>query len=263
MIVRPRSVGSLRTSRPSSACLSRSAVSSRAVAAAASRSAAESSRTRCRRRRRGRPRGGGGPVLPPVGAADRQLAVAAVDQHGQLHGAGPAVVGQRVQGCAHGAAGHQDVVDEDHEPVVEPAVGYGGVLKRAGGAAAQVVAIEGGVDRPDLRSGAGELADRGGQAAGQHGAARGDADEHRCREGLPSVARGLLDDLVRDARDGAGDVGGAEQLPVARHARDVPAAVVRHEGTPSPPHRTGLKGTWCDDRISGCGRVPPRGQRTS
>ena len=38
-----------------------------------------------------------GQVLADVVGADRQLAVAAVDHHRELHGPGPAVVGERVE----------------------------------------------------------------------------------------------------------------------------------------------------------------------
>ena len=64
-----------------------------------------------------------GHVLADEVGADRQLAVPAVDQHGQLHGARPAEVAQRVERGAHRPAGEEDVVDEDDEPVVDAAVG--------------------------------------------------------------------------------------------------------------------------------------------
>ena len=58
-------------------------------------------------------------VLADEVGADRQLPVAAVDEHGELHGARPAVLGDGVEGGAHGAAGVQHVVDEHHGGVVE------------------------------------------------------------------------------------------------------------------------------------------------
>src|SRR5687768_477308 len=51
-------------------------------------------------------------VLAHVVGLDRQLAVAAIDHHGELDGAGPAEVDQGVQGGADGAAGEEHVVDE-------------------------------------------------------------------------------------------------------------------------------------------------------
>ena len=53
-------------------------------------------------------------VLADVVRPDRQLAMAAVDEHRQLHARGPAVVEQRLDRRAHRAAGEQHVVD-DHD----------------------------------------------------------------------------------------------------------------------------------------------------
>ena len=52
-------------------------------------------------------------VLADVVGADRQLAVAAVDEDRELHACGPAVVEQRVDRGADRAAGVEHVVDED------------------------------------------------------------------------------------------------------------------------------------------------------
>jgi hypothetical protein len=162
---------------------------------------------------------GGGHVLAHVVGPDRQLAVPAVDEHRQLHRAGSAVVGEGVERGPHGAAGHQDVVDEHHERVVEPAVGDVGALQRPRRAAAQVVAVERGVHDADREGGAAELGDGRAQPPGEQRAAGGDADEDHVLDPC-----GLLDDLVGDAGDGAGHVGGAEQLPRGRRTR----AIVRH-----------------------------------
>jgi hypothetical protein len=51
-------------------------------------------------------------VLAHEVGADGQLTVAAVDQHGELDGAGPAVVGQCIERGPHRAAGVEHVVDE-------------------------------------------------------------------------------------------------------------------------------------------------------
>ena len=51
-------------------------------------------------------------VLADEVGPDRQLAVAAVDEHRQLHGPRPPVLGDRVERRPHGAAGEQHVVDE-------------------------------------------------------------------------------------------------------------------------------------------------------
>ena len=55
-----------------------------------------------------------------------------------------------------------------------------------------------------------------------------DADEHELG-GVLGAERRLLDDLVRDARDGAGDVGGAQQLPVGSAGPRVPATRIAEE----------------------------------
>ena len=52
-------------------------------------------------------------VLAHVVGADRQLAVTAVDEDGELHARGPAVLEQRLDRGADRAARVEDVVDED------------------------------------------------------------------------------------------------------------------------------------------------------
>ena len=89
----------------------------------------------------------GGHVLADVVGAQRQLAVAAVDEHRELHGAGPADVAQGVERGAHRAAGVEDVVDEDDQRAVDAALGNRGVLQRAGRLGVEVVAVERDVER--------------------------------------------------------------------------------------------------------------------
>ena len=72
-------------------------------------------RTRCDQR--------GREVLADEVGADRQLAVAAVDQHGELDGARPADVVQGVERGPDRAPGEEHVVDEHHDLVVDAAVG--------------------------------------------------------------------------------------------------------------------------------------------
>ena len=184
---------------------------------------------------------GGRHVLADVVGADRELAVAPVDEHGQLDGTRTPVLGHGVERGADGAPGEQDVVDEDDQPVVEPAVGHVCVAERASRMPPQVVAVEGGVHRTDGRGDPGELGDRRGQPPGQHGTAGRDADEHELR-GVLGAERRLLDDLVRDARDGAGDVGGAQQLPVGSAGAARPRDVEVATGLSFPASRDGLKG---------------------
>ena len=61
----------------------------------------------------------GGQVLADVVGPDRQLAVAAVDEDGELDARGPAVVEERLDRGADRAAGVEDVVDEDDRAAVE------------------------------------------------------------------------------------------------------------------------------------------------
>ena len=61
----------------------------------------------------------GGHVLAHVVGADGQLAVAAIDQHRQPDRGRPALVDQRVHRRAHGAAGVEHVVDDDHRRLLE------------------------------------------------------------------------------------------------------------------------------------------------
>ena len=60
-----------------------------------------------------------GRFLPDVVRLDRQLAVAAVDEHDQLDGARPAEVDQRVERGANRPPGVQHVVDEQDLAVVD------------------------------------------------------------------------------------------------------------------------------------------------
>src|SRR6476660_3392008 len=61
----------------------------------------------------------GGNVLADVVGPDGQLAVAAIDQHRELDGAGPSEVHQCVHRCARGAPMVDDVVDENDDLAVD------------------------------------------------------------------------------------------------------------------------------------------------
>ena len=134
-------------------------------------------------------------VFADVVGADRQLAVAAVAEDGELHPLRAAVVEERLDRGAHGAAGVEDVVDEDDGAVGEVEVDVGGVddRLRGGRLGADVVAVEGDVEVADRQLGAGQLAEEDVEAAGQDGAASVDADDRQTlRIGV------LLGDLVGD-----------------------------------------------------------------
>src|ERR687885_158880 len=101
---RPLSVGSFFTSR------SRLRSNVRAVASSRSRSSRVTSLIEMKCRRGGG--AGGRKVLAHVVGPDRQLAVAAVDEDGELDPIGPAVVEQRLDRGADRPARVEDVVDE-------------------------------------------------------------------------------------------------------------------------------------------------------
>src|SRR4051812_21707607 len=139
-------------------------------------------------------------VLADVVGADRQLAVAAVDEDGELNAGGTAVVEERLDGRANRAPRVEDVVDEDDRPPFEPEIELGRTDERLRGAGrlaaadADVVAIEGDVARAEGRRFVGALLDQAREPLRERDAARLDADEcHLAEIGV------RLDDLVRDA----------------------------------------------------------------
>ena len=141
-------------------------------------------------------------VLADVVGADRQLAVAAVGEHGELHALGPAVLEQRVDRGADRAAGVEDVVDEDHRAALELEVELRvaderlRAARRLAGADVHVVAVEGDVELAELELVARALLDQPAEPLRERHAARVDADERDRAEVLVP-----LDDLVGDARE--------------------------------------------------------------
>ena len=164
-------------------------------------------------------------VLADVVGPDRQLAVAAVGQHGQLHALGPPVVEQGVDRGPHRAPRVEHVVDQHDRGVLDREVDVRGVHDRLGGrlAARQVVAVEADVDVAERHGLADQLGDQVAQARGQHGAATVDPDD---RDSLPAR---LLDDLVCDPH---------QRAP---HVLAVEDRLLVQVTAPSWPHRTGLK----------------------
>ena len=143
----------------------------------------------------------------------------AVDENGELDGAGPADIPQCVQGRADRAAGVQDVVDQDHERAVDAALGNRGVLQRPRRLDVEVVAVERDVQRPVRNGDVGEFLDLLGEPRGQGDAAGGDAEEDDAGR-VGTVECGLFDDLMGNAGDGPADVRGGHQFPVgARRAQ--------------------------------------------
>ena len=126
---------------------------------------------------------GGGQVLADVVGADRQLAVAAVGDDGELDARGAAVVEERLDRGADRAAGVEDVVDEDARAPLEGEVELRladerlRVQGRLAAAHVDVVAVEGDVERPEVDLDAAELLDQPAEAVRERDAARVDADE--------------------------------------------------------------------------------------
>ena len=143
-------------------------------------------------------------VLADVVGADRQLAVAAVGDDGELDAVGAAVVEERLDRGADRAAGVEDVVDEDAGAALEREVELRRaderlrVERRLAAAHLDVVAVEGDVDGAEVDLDAAELLDQPAQPLRERDAARVDADE---RDRVEVGVR--LDDLVGDAVKGA------------------------------------------------------------
>src|SRR5919202_6160414 len=122
-------------------------------------------------------------VLADVVGADRQLAMAAVRQHGQLDTRWPAVVEECLDRGADRPACVENVVDEDAghpvEPEVELRVADEGlrVLRRLAAADLDVVAVEGDIELSERDIAAGEVRDTSAQALRKRDAARVDSDE--------------------------------------------------------------------------------------
>ncbi len=125
----------------------------------------------------------GGQVLADVVGPDRQLAVAAVGEDGELHARGPAVLEQRVDRGADRAARVEDVVDEDHGASLELEVELGVAhdrlrpARRLAAADVDVVAVEGDVELAEVELQVGALGDQAAQPMGERHAARVDPDE--------------------------------------------------------------------------------------
>jgi pyrimidine operon attenuation protein/uracil phosphoribosyltransferase len=186
---------------------------------------------------------GGGQVLADVVGADRQLAVAAVDQDGELDARRATALEERLDCGADRAAGVEDVVDEDAGHPREVEVEGGRVHDGLNLAGDGVVAVERDVDgaEPDLLPA--PLLDQGGEPLRDRDAAGVDADQGDL--GQVGVA---LDDLVGDPREGA-----RESLCVQQRLhRKAVGAVRAHSSVHSHSFPASL------DRVKGVGRILAR-----
>src|SRR4051812_34840877 len=178
-------------------------------------------------------------VLADVVGANRQLAVAAVGEDGELHAIRPPVLEERVDRGADRPARIEDVVDEDDGAALEVEVELrlaGERLRparRMAGAHVHVVAVEGDVELAEGELVARPLLDESAEPLRDRNAAGVDADE---RHGVELLVP--LDDLVRDAGKRAPDRFVIQQdFPRRCDGR------VRHS-TPFRPLWTGLKGRY-------------------
>jgi rhodanese-related sulfurtransferase len=143
---------------------------------------------------------GGGDVLAHVIGPDRQLAVAAINQHRQLYPRRPSVVEYRVDRGTHRAPGIEHVVDDHDRLVVDAEVEVRGVDDRRRGPRCQVVAVERDVDVAERYARFEQLARQRLQAPRQHRPTPVNPDErHR-------AVRVLLDNLVSDPHQRAAHV---------------------------------------------------------
>ena len=151
-------------------------------------------------------------VLADVVGPDRQLPVAAVGEHGELHAVGPAVPEQRLDRGADRAAGVENIIDEDDGHPLKREVERRrtderlGMLGRLAAADVDVVSMEGDVELPEGDLGAADLCDPPAKPLGERDAARVNADERD-----PGQVWIALDDLVGDARQRALDRVGVEE----------------------------------------------------
>ncbi len=136
----------------------------------------------------------GGNVAADEIGADRQLPVAAVDEHRKLDVLGPAVVHHGIHGGPDGSAGEQDVIHQD-DPFSLGAEGdFGLAHRQVGGLGLDVVPVEGYVHGTDRDLHAFDLFQARGKLPGQVDPAG--PDPHQDKVGYALVP---LQDFVGDA----------------------------------------------------------------
>ena len=186
-------------------------------------------------------------VLADVVGAERQLAVAAVAEDGELDPLRAAVVEEGVDRGAHGAAGEEDVVDEDDGALAEVEVDVGGVddRLRGGRLGADVVAVEGDVEVADRQLGR-RSARRGRRGGGGPGRRRGCG----CRRGQIPGESGFFSTISCAIR-----------LSVRPRSSCSSTTFSLTSSLPSWPHGTGLKDGRSSSSEGGDGQESPPGDR--
>ena len=182
-------------------------------------------------------------VLADVVGADRQLAVAAVGQHGELDARRAAVVEQRVDRGAHGAAGVEHVVDEHDRVVLEPERQVAGAdLGRL--ARGEVVAVEGDVDLAGGQLGLEQVGDEPVQAAWRDGRRGGGCRRARpAPSGFFSTISCAIRTSVRLMSSSAARA--ARRSRPRSSARSIASGEVPSSGTPAASSpAASLSGVW-------------------
>src|SRR5437667_4912599 len=187
----------------------------------------------------------GGDVLADVVGADRKLAMTPVDEDRELDRLRPSEVDERVHSGADGPAGEEHVVDEKDALALDGERDVRPVDHRILNAPVEVVAVERDVDdaERDGRTGL-DLADGLADALREVHAARADADQ---RQVLGPLV--VLEDLVRDADQGALD---------AERVHHLPSAVGAHRRPPDTkkPPRLSREACSCATEIVAAMREP-------
>src|SRR5512145_1440658 len=158
-----------------------------------------------------------GQVLADEIRPDGHLAVPAIDQDRELDHARTPQIDERVEGRAHRPPREEHVVDEDDRLVLDRERDVG-AADHGGAPHVEVVPVEGDIEGAHGDGGAVDAADLGGEALGEGDAAGAQADEREIRR-----ARVLLEDLVRDAGEGAVERDVVEDLRLVAQARSGPA----------------------------------------
>ena len=138
---------------------------------------------------------------------NRQLAMAAVDQHQKLHARRPAVIEQRIERGANRAAGVQDVVDQNNVLALHRKRDVGRAHHRLDIDGRQVVAVQVDVQDAGRNLTAFECLDLSRQPLRQRNAPAADADERELIEVL-----GLLEYFVRQPHQRPVDLRSAHEL---------------------------------------------------
>jgi len=167
-----------------------------------------------------------GQILADVVRANRQLPVPPVDEDGQLDGARAADVAEGVQRRPDGTAGVEDVVDQDHDLVVDARGRDLGMAQCPGRPQPQVIPVHGDVERAGRNLAALHLGQPLCKPPRERHPSGRDAEQNHV-----AGAVGALQDLVRDPGQRPPylvglqhRLGGWSAQPIGR----------MHQGTPFP-----------------------------